>query len=280
MRYYYRASPPDLSPYVGAFYLMEMPEAAGDLVRVEIPHIRFLCKGISTLSHGDETRAFDAQEVLVCGPSFRTGSVSVTAGTLILGASLTPLGWYALIGCPASDMANRKAGIKTLRPEIDTTSILGVLDSATSDEELFEAAETFLRGAVRDAAPARYDFIKIALDWITDPESPSVPDLIARTGLSSRQVDRLCREYFGGSPKQVHRVFRALNIAYRLTTEEDTAVQDIAGPYFDQSHLIRDFRDRIGCTPREFRQSRVNMMRFDVALRQAIPDLPRYALIG
>lgn len=280
MRYYYRSAPPNLSPYVGALYLMEMPEPAGDLVRVEVPHIRFLCRGVSTLSHGTETREFEGPEVLVCGPSFRTGSVSVTGETLIVGASLTPLGWHALIGRPASEMANRKEGFGQLRPEVDLASILSALADPSEDETLFHGVENFLTGALRKASPARHDFLDIAMEWVTDPESPGIPDLVARTGLSSRQVDRLCREYFGGSPKQVHRVFRALQIAYRLTTEEETELQDIAGPYFDQSHLIRDFRDRIGCTPRQFRRQRMNMMRFDVSLRQQLPNMSRYALIG
>ncbi|MGV6849600.1 MAG: helix-turn-helix domain-containing protein [Marinibacterium sp.] len=280
MRYYYRAPAPELQGLVGSFYLMEMPHSASDLVRAEIPHIRFLCKGTSVLSVGEGTREFSERCALVCGPSFRTGSVAVNAGTLIIGASLTPAGWQRIVGVPAEDLADRKVDLREIRGDADTAALDAAIEAAETDEEMFRAVEAFLLATQRDDVAVREDFLKVAMDWISDPASPGVGDLVAKSGLSDRQVDRLCRIYFGASPKRVHRVFRVLNTAHRMATEDVTDWREVAGSYFDQSHLIRDFRDLIGCTPGTFMAERRMMMRFDIELRQQVAGLPRYCLIG
>ena len=280
MRYFYRAAPPELRPYIGSFYLIDTPQAQSGLVRVEIPHIRFLCRGTSTLSIADDVDVFSSPEVLVCGPSFRTGMASVTAGTMIIGASLTPAGWHALIGRSAEAYANRKVSLSQVRPEVDRGDLLSCLAAGGDDERLFGAIEGFLNGALIDDPPPRWDFIAPAMAWASDPECPGIEDLATRTGLSARQVDRLCRYYLGGSPKKVHRVFRALNIAYRLTVEGAEDWRDVVEPFYDQSHFIRDFKDRIGCTPSEFTGERLKMLRLDLEQKSRVEGTPRYCLIG
>lgn len=280
MRYFYRAPPDRLKPYIGSFYLMDMPRAQSGNVRVEIPHIRFLIRGASTLSVGGNTNTFRSPEVLVCGPSFQTGMVDVSDDTLIVGASLTPVGWHALTGVSAEDYANQKTGMGSVRLELDMSEVLTSLADVASDEEAFTTVETFVWDALLTVPPPRPDFVNTAMAWATDPECPGIETLVAQSGLSSRQVDRLCRYYFGGSPKQVHRVFRSLNIAYRLTIDGADDWQEVVAPFYDQSHFIRDFKDRIGCTPSEFTGERLMMMRHDLEQKAKIADIPRYCLIG
>lgn len=280
MRYYYRAPCSTLKPYVGSFYLMEMPQPMAGQVRVEIPHIRFLCRGASTLSVGDSASVFISPDVLVCGPSFTTGMVSVTRDTLILGGSLTPAGWCALTGVSAENYANSKVSFDEIRPELDLVPLLGEISQDLTDEARFSAIERFLIEALIEKPEPRWDFIKAAMLWAEDPTSPGVDELSKRTGLSPRQVDRLCRYYFGASPKPVHRVFRALNIAYRLTVEGADNWREVVDPFYDQSHFVRDFKDRIGCTPGDFTGERLAMMRHDLEQKAKVADTPRYCLIG
>ncbi|MBB93085.1 MAG: hypothetical protein CML68_00550 [Rhodobacteraceae bacterium] len=284
MRYYYRPVPEALKPWLGSLYLMQMDHPMSDLVRVEIPHIRFLCRGISALSHDDSTRVYRAPEALLCGPSFKTGSVRVSAGTLIVGASLTPAGWHALAAISAETMANRKQPLAELRPDLDLDPLRAALSEGAEgpgdDEALFATVTGFIDSALRRDPPPRWDFLRATMDWAVDPDSPGVAALVERTGVSSRTVDRLCRHYFGDSPKQVHRVFRALQVCHALATRRDADIADLIGPYCDQSHLIRDFKSRIGCTPERFRRDRAGMMQHDLALRAQVPDMPLYSLIG
>ncbi|GAB4510891.1 MAG: hypothetical protein Tsb0019_05790 [Roseibium sp.] len=280
MRYFYRAVPPELKSYVGSFYLIDTTIDLSGQVRVEIPHLRFLCRGTSTLSIADDVAVFSAPAIIVCGPSFQTGMADVTAGSLIVGCSLTPAGWHALIGRSAEDYANRKVAFADVRPDVVPDPIVTQLGQPGTDEALFLDIERFLIDALICDPPPRWDFIAPAVAWATDPACPGIDELIDRTGLSARQVDRLCRYHFGGSPKQVHRVFRALNIAYRLTIEGARDWREVIDPFYDQSHYIKEFKDRIGCTPSEFTGERLKMIRHDLEQKSMVPDTPRYCLIG
>jgi transcriptional regulator GlxA family with amidase domain len=79
-------------------------------------------------------------------------------------------------------------------------------------------------------------------------------DLVRETGLSQRQFERKFIEQVGMSPKLYCRVSR-LNYALRLKEERpDCPWTDITyeAGYFDQMHLIRDFKLLTAATPSEF----------------------------
>ena len=90
----------------------------------------------------------------------------------------------------------------------------------------------------------------------------AVRDVSASYGLSARQVERAFLEHVGIPPKVYGRLTRlrlALGMSAAAETQDwaDTAVS--AG-YFDQSHMVRDFRAFNGVTPLQF-----------LALRRRIP---------
>jgi AraC-like DNA-binding protein len=83
----------------------------------------------------------------------------------------------------------------------------------------------------------------------------TVRAMAARTGYSVRTIQRIFDHDVGLAPKtliRIARMQRALRIARLSPTLSWTAIGARAG-YFDQSHLIRDFRELVGCVPSEFR---------------------------
>jgi AraC-like DNA-binding protein len=81
-----------------------------------------------------------------------------------------------------------------------------------------------------------------------------VADLASHAGLSLRTIERLFKEYVGVSPKWVVQRFRVQEAAERIASgarvDWAALAQDIG--YFDQSHLIRDFKSHVGRTPGEY----------------------------
>ncbi len=74
-------------------------------------------------------------------------------------------------------------------------------------------------------------------------------------GLSVRQVERIFLEHVGMTPKVFGRLAR-LKTAMRLsaaTATPDWAEVAAAAGYFDQSHMVREYRALNGATPVEFR---------------------------
>jgi AraC-like DNA-binding protein len=80
----------------------------------------------------------------------------------------------------------------------------------------------------------------------------SVDELARAVGLSARQLERRFRARVGLGPKLLARITRfqhAFRLARRTPNLAEVAAR--AG-YFDQAHLVRDFRQFAGAAPSRF----------------------------
>jgi len=88
----------------------------------------------------------------------------------------------------------------------------------------------------------------------------SVDGVASETGISVRQLRRVCVQRAGVSPKYLTRILR-----FRRAAEGIRAVAATTAPnwaefaagcgYFDQAHFIREFQEFMGCTPGRYLQS-------------------------
>lgn len=280
MRYEYWTPAPDLAQFLGSYYIIEIPEGGGDLVRAEVAHIRFILSGTSTLQHGHRRVPYGAPTALVCGPSLRTGSAHVSPGSKIIGASVTPLGWQMLLGLPMHEMSNQKVPLDAIC-RFDTALFTERIAAARSDTEMFGVVDGTFRDLLNTNRRFNEGFIGAASAWLLDPRSPGLDSFLAEIDLSHRQTDRLCRAYFGASPKRLHRLYRALHVSTQLAWTGETDWRQVAGDqYYDQAHFIKDFRDLIGCTPGEFVRGPNMMIRFDLMKRLSARHQSLFSLIG
>jgi transcriptional regulator GlxA family with amidase domain len=91
----------------------------------------------------------------------------------------------------------------------------------------------------------------IGLSALVNPSPrPSVAQIAKNTGLSSRQLERRCLEYFGVSPVMLARISRfqrALKLS--LTSTDSLLWIAHAADYYDQMHMVRDFHAFAGGPP-------------------------------
>ncbi len=251
-----------------------------DLTRAEVPHIRFILSGTSTLRRGRSNDVFGPPAAIVCGPTMKAGHVAVSAGSVIIAALITPLGWQELLGLPVNELVNACTRLGDLC-RINEARLHERFLAARDDAGMFGVADDLFRSLLRERRGLNSEFLGTATQWLLDPNSPSVDELIKRSGLSHRQIDRLCNTYFGAPPKRLHRTFRALNVSTHLAWSGETDWRHVAGDqFYDQSHFIRDFKDIIGCTPGEFVRGPNMMIRYDLVQRLSIQHRDRYSLIG
>lgn len=78
-----------------------------------------------------------------------------------------------------------------------------------------------------------------------------VATLARGAAMSERALSRAFTEQVGLSPKRFSRIVRFQRVLRRLDGEPDWAQLASELGYFDQSHMIREFRALFGCTPRE-----------------------------
>jgi len=121
------------------------------------------------------------------------------------------------------------------------------LKSANSAEEVLGLLSTLLRTPENPPGPVQRAIAamershgEVDLDWIAD-----------QSNLSIRQFRRRCLDEAGLTPRRLCRVLRFRNahtMASQTTQPNWAAIAANAG-YFDQAHLIRDFREFTGETP-------------------------------
>jgi AraC-like DNA-binding protein len=79
--------------------------------------------------------------------------------------------------------------------------------------------------------------------------------------LSARQVERRFREAVGVSPKTLARIVRFQEVLRRTPGESASAEVALDSGYYDQAHLLRDFRDFAGVVPTLFRAAEGDLAR-------------------
>jgi transcriptional regulator GlxA family with amidase domain len=86
----------------------------------------------------------------------------------------------------------------------------------------------------------------------------SIAEVTDATGLSARRLVELFRQQVGMPPKQFCRVQRFQRVIRRLTPSGPIDWADVAAAngYFDQAHLIHDFRAIAGISPGEYAAAR------------------------
>jgi AraC-like DNA-binding protein len=91
----------------------------------------------------------------------------------------------------------------------------------------------------------------------------AVTDMVERTGVGERQLERLFKKYVGLSPKFFARVVRFSTI-FQLIQQEDPGWAGLAyeSGYYDQSHFIRNFKAFTGEDPSRYGFDEKNMANF------------------
>ncbi|MBI1392976.1 MAG: helix-turn-helix domain-containing protein [Alphaproteobacteria bacterium] len=280
MFFRYFAPHTEINRYVSSYYQVTLPGEVADIMRAEIANLRLILAGEVVSDLDGEMKGLAAPRSLLCGPTFRASRVIFKPGTLVLGAAITPLGWRKLFGVSAEDYADRYADLSDL-VDNDFLDPISAIFETNDAERRVALLDDFFRAVADTDRPANEAFVAACSEWLIEPEPEELPAFLARVGLSHRQVDRLCKMYFGAAPKKLHRKFRALHAANRLCWENLTDWRDIAASgFYDQAHFIREFKAVNGRTPKEFIDGPHLLVRATLEERRRITHASPFSLIG
>lgn len=96
-----------------------------------------------------------------------------------------------------------------------------------------------------------------ALEYIRSNPHSKVRDLTRVTGYSTRWLERLFNENLGCTPREIIRITRFNRFLSLLRRDNSSSLTTLAFEcgYYDQSHLIRDFRSFSPNKPSEFQRN-------------------------
>ncbi|HUQ13835.1 MAG TPA: helix-turn-helix domain-containing protein [Novosphingobium sp.] len=246
-------APAAVAPYVTTFFSMRCDERAiRDVQPSSIGLLAVMVRGHGQMRFLDG-RVEPSHKLTLQTPTSAAATFEVEGPWHLFGTTLSPLGWAALTGLSAAAHGNRLYdGEAVLGPAFAGVAERIEADFAAFDVESMTAtlAEAIL-ASVRPLPPVHVRFLQRVAQWLVGSLSPEVGALVAQTGFSERQVQRLVDRYFGLPPTALARKYRALRAAVLLsdpatTPDQIAAVQD---HFYDQPHMIRELRLFAGRTP-------------------------------
>ncbi|HSL29205.1 MAG TPA: AraC family transcriptional regulator [Anaerolineales bacterium] len=139
--------------------------------------------------------------------------------------------------------------------------------ASTSIEYMFQLVEEFLihraGDGIHDSTPTRC--LEYALSSINrDPGSGCLQRLSEQIGYSQKHFIDLFRQQVGVSPKQYIRIMRFQKVIGIIENSPRVRWSQIAADsgYYDQAHLIHDFKFFSGFTPNEYVRRKSSLLNY------------------
>ena len=173
--------------------------------------------------------------------------------TRMWGFGFLPLGWARYVRLPAAAYADKLCDghaeplCAPFRPLAE--SLFG-----PEPDEAAELARiiAFFRDFRAYPLPEEKRIVAIHAALV-DPEVVTVTDLVGRVAASQRTVERLCHRHFGFSPKLLLRRQRFMRSLAQFMLDPSLKWIGAMDPnYHDQAQFVRDFREFMGVSPREY----------------------------
>lgn len=159
--------------------------------------------------------------------------------------------YEAVLGVPASDIAGRIVALENLWGDAATHRLFGRLHDAHDTA----AAAAILEDAIAEriaTADGPSAHAQLAFDAAERLASANVSTVARDLGVSERHLRRVFREAVGVGPKTFAMLTRFHRTLAAAREEGDASWASIAAAagYYDQAHLIAEFRTIAGTTPR------------------------------
>jgi AraC-like DNA-binding protein len=195
-----------------------------------------------------EQPARDYRGLAIVGTMTRAQAFDIPAGHSTFGVRFRPGMAARLLRVPGSLAVDQSIPLADAWKVAAVRELLDQLAGSSSPRDAIARFETSL------ADPAPLDAVEKSLAWLAESGGQvSLDSLADAASLSPRQFRRTCLERTGLSPKHLARVLRFCNAAkYAGKQRRDWADVALECGYYDQAHLINEFKELAGVSPAQF----------------------------
>jgi AraC-like DNA-binding protein len=200
----------------------------------------------------------DDSTVVVSGPFTHAFDLDTAAQCDTLGVAFKVAGAGALLGLPLDELRNQHVPLAELWSSGAAELRERVLAAPTAEARL-ETAQRVLSARLARASRSPHPAVRPAATRIEAfPERCRIAELSETLGLSRRRFEQIFRADIGMSPKAYQRLQRFRRALVRIEDATGGGWAAFARDcgYYDQAHLINDFRAHSGLTPPEYLASR------------------------
>lgn len=212
----------------------------------------------------DEVRVYDRRDLsyferlpgaVLVGPHSDFFVIDTAEQQSVAGVHFLPGGAFPFLRVPAAELHGVHVGLDDVWGGF-ARELRECLAAAPNVEARFDLLEcALLRQLARPLA--HHPAVAFALREFRGAPGNAIARVREATGLSERRFIELFRQQVGLTPKLYCRVRRFQSTLRRIPMGAvDWADVALAGGYFDQAHLIHDFRAISGLTPGEYAELR------------------------
>ena len=209
-----------------------------------------------TMSFFVDDETHNIRVPLLAGPYSRWFHIDPSKSTAVIGILFRPGAARIFFPVAAHELHNTDIALSELYPG-EADRLLNDVCSATGERAQFLAVERYLNRKLTNAAQI-HPAVRYAAEQLSGEGAVrSVRRIQLDTGLSHTRFIQLFREHVGLTPKLFGRVRRFHTSLGRIRKGMPVNGAELAADcgYFDQAHLIRDFRTFAGITPLEYRRA-------------------------
>ncbi len=222
-----------------------------DVRMLATPHVRHFPDGRTSLI----LRVTGANaDLTIMGPRTRASFKNVSDLTRAISVRLKP-GWTAALGISARDAANGYIKLRDVWGRAGD-ELCERMVAATTTAQLIEDVSNAI--AARAAFEPASAWIARRAARMLETEPLRVEEVASHFGVTSRHLRRAFLENVGIAPKDFARSVRLQRVLQLTATTTDWPRIASAAGYYDQAHLIGDFRDLVGITPAAFVNQRAD----------------------
>lgn len=188
---------------------------------------------------------------LICGQQTEYKDVITTPNSVgMLAVVFYPYSLSAFFPNSVSEFTNQSISLDNFF-QAETQKLQDCIIDAKDIYSRILLVEDFLLN--RLSIPGSLPMAKAAVDIITQMNGQiSISEIAHDLNISKRQLERIFSDNVGISPKKFERITRLNTAIKRFKPAESLTKLTYEAGYFDPSHLIRDFREFTGLSPKAF----------------------------
>lgn len=241
-----------LSPYIKNYWILEMEDIAHISERI-IPtgYINLVFhRGNRMYSSSDrdlQPRSF------ICGQSMGFSDLSTTDTVNMIVVVFQAHGASAFFDIPLNEFYEQTISVNDI--EDKALKDLGKRIVETADNQVcINLIEQFLLKRLDSIKDYNYKRISAAIESINTQNQIKMEDIAEKVCLSYKQFNRVFAQHVGTGPKEFSRIVRFHRALYTLQNNTNINLTELTYRcgFYDQSHLIREFKSFSGYTPTEY----------------------------
>ena len=165
-----------------------------------------------------------------------------------------PIGFVNFVKSPLENLVDKETPIAELFGLAEALELEQQMNQAINTQRRIDIIETFLLKKLNEKNTISI-IVKSTVDTLLKTNGRTAINDILKEDISKRrQLERHFKKQIGISPKQLGKAIRLQATLQLLLNKKSETLTDIAyeNEYFDQNHFIKDFKEFVGVTPKDF----------------------------